>query len=95
MWKWLTQMFLRTASDIEAEKHRQRVIDICNERDYLVVIESGDWVYWPPVSAQGYQTSADLRVIADELDRRNAEWERMVEQNLKTLAPVVRTDGDF
>jgi hypothetical protein len=46
--------------------------------DFLCA-EDGFWVYWP-VNPRGFLTAWNLRVIARELDRRNAALHDEIEQ---------------
>lgn len=61
------------------EEHRQAVLRVV-EPD-LVTGEDGYQVYWPHKAA-GFLRSQDLRVIAEELDRRNEPWDRQVQEDL-------------
>jgi hypothetical protein len=51
------------------------IVDKAEANGDLVRNESGTWVYWP---SGGYLSAWGMRVIARELDRRNAEWEAIV-----------------
>lgn len=58
------------------------------DRDFIARIPAGDWltiedgfvVYWP--TRRGFMTASVLRAIADELDRRNADWAAEVQAEL-------------
>ena len=39
------------------------------------IVCDSEWVFWP-TDNKGHYTAAALRVLADELDRRNEELER-------------------
>jgi hypothetical protein len=41
----------------------------------------GFWYFWPSES-EGAFTAWTLRAIADELDHRNIEWNKVIEQGL-------------
>ena len=54
------------------EAFKQRVLDIC-EWDFALDASEGH-VFWPEEDGKhGFYTAASLRVIADELDKRNKE----------------------
>lgn len=53
----------------------QRVITMA-QRDFIA-FEDGYLRYWPD-KINGALSAADLRIIADELDRRNAPWDAQV-----------------
>jgi len=46
----------------------------------LLVCDDGFVSYWP--SNPGYLTEHQLRLISDELKKRNAEWKAIVEAEL-------------
>jgi len=52
----------------ESEKFRKRVLEAAEDDITL----DTDWVFWPTYN-KGFYTAASLRVLADELDRRNEE----------------------
>jgi len=50
------------------EAFRERVLEAAEDD----IIPDTDWVFWPTHN-KGFYTAASLRVLADELDRRNEE----------------------
>jgi hypothetical protein len=40
----------------------------------------GFCIYWPSNEISGGLTAHDLRQLADELDRRNEQWSRTIEE---------------
>lgn len=52
----------------------------CNERREFDMLEDGYYYYWP--SNQGAIAPWELRAIADELDRLNADWDKQVQEAL-------------
>lgn len=52
------------------EDFRRRVLEAAKED---IVLDAG-WVFWPTEN-RGHYNAAALRVVADELDRRNEELE--------------------
>jgi hypothetical protein len=65
----------------DAGDYRQRVIETC-ERALEFQASDDGFIGWWPAKTRGYLTSCDLRIIADELDRRNAEWQRTIDEEL-------------
>jgi hypothetical protein len=63
----------------------ERVAQLADERGDFVTGEDGFVVWWPRV-VNGSLNAAELRILADELDRRNAEWASVVAQELEALA---------
>ena len=53
-----------------AEEFRARVLEAAEED---ITLDS-EWVFWPTWN-RGHYNAAALRVLADELDRRNKELE--------------------
>lgn len=45
-------------------------------------IAADGYCYWWPPSGQGCVAAHTLRIIADELDRRNATWDAAVKKGL-------------
>ncbi len=43
--------------------------------------DDGYWHYWP--TGHGYLTACQLRIIADELDKRNEPWHNSMEEYFK------------
>ena len=62
------------------QRHIQRVIESCDEQMMLDVGDDGYVHFWLSGPRGGYLTANDLRIIADELDRRNAEWHKKVQE---------------
>lgn len=57
-----------------ASKERvSRVVQVADERNEIIAGPDGFFVYWPEGSGHGALTSANLRTLAAELDRRNEE----------------------
>ena len=54
-----------------AEEFRARVLAASVDE----IVCDFEWVFWPTEN-KGYYTAAALRVLADELDRRNEELEK-------------------
>jgi hypothetical protein len=63
-----------------SESHKDRVIRMSRERKDFVAGDDGYWVYWPTGRSVGAVGAAELRILADELDRLNADWDRAVNE---------------
>lgn len=57
------------------ETHKNRVLTV-TAKDFLLG-DDGYYVFWPKAGGGAY-IALDLRVIADELDSRNAVWNKIV-----------------
>lgn len=64
---------------------RARVVSISTQRDEFVTFEDGYCHWWPSGSPNGALSSWHLRVLADELDRRNQRWDKQVRKGLGKL----------
>jgi hypothetical protein len=63
-------------ADIE---HVDRVVRLANERGDFIRMEDGYTCYWPSSEAsRGALPSWALRVLADEMDRRDAAWDSII-----------------
>jgi hypothetical protein len=63
------------------QEEAARIIAISDSRGSFVVGDDGYVVYWPDARDIGACNSWELRVIADELDRRNAAWDEQVQND--------------
>ncbi len=52
--------------------HKARVLASCD----ISIGDSGHYYFW--ISGSGAYSAYDLRIIADELDRRNQEWDENI-----------------
>jgi len=57
-----------------------KLIELIYSRGDFEECEDGYVTYWP--YKPGSLTAANLRTIADELDRRNAEWDAIVRKEI-------------
>jgi hypothetical protein len=76
----------------EPESEAQRICRLIQERDEFVTMDDG-YVYWWPhtegvrhasggtTGGGGALSAAVLRTIADELDRRNAAWDHIIQSD--------------
>jgi hypothetical protein len=64
------------------ESYRDRVLRMSEERDEFVTGDDGYVIYWPASFTGGGYNSAELRILADELDRRNEAWDKQVREDL-------------
>lgn len=58
----------------------ERIIKMADERGDFLALEDG-YIYFDP-TVRGAMGSHTLRLMADELDRRNAEWDAKVQYDL-------------
>ena len=61
-------------------EHRERLIANCDKYNEIGPLDDGFHYFW--IKDRGAMSAADLRVIADELDRRNKDWQEQIEQDL-------------
>jgi hypothetical protein len=59
----------------EVAPHMSRIVELAEKYAEFITNDDGFVVYWPTKERLGYYTAHDLRILADELDRRNAAWE--------------------
>ena len=64
-----------------SESYQARVVRMSTERGDFVMGEDGYYVFWPTGSNRGALTPRDLRILADELDRLNAPWDEIVQND--------------
>ena len=50
-----------------------------HNKNHEFITDMDGFVYFLPRRCHGHFSSAALRVIADELDRRNADWQREID----------------
>lgn len=80
--KWATiQAFEhRAAGAVERDQDGARLLQLATQRREFVTFEDG-YVYYCPSEARGLSTWM-LRALADELDRRNREWDERVSRDV-------------
>lgn len=61
-----------------SEAIKERVIRISDELDEFITDVDGFVYWWPDGSEHGHLSACHLRILADELDRRNAEWQAKI-----------------
>lgn len=71
-------------SSPQTEAERQRIIAITDQRSEFVIFADGYTHLWPMGSPNGAWSSWHLRVLADELDRRNRAWDAKVRKALQS-----------
>lgn len=55
------------------------IIEIANQRKEFVEDVDGFVYWWPEGSPNGHLAAHHLRELAEELDRRNREWNKQIE----------------
>lgn len=53
----------------------------------MVQGDDGFWVFWPTENKGGWSATA-LRVIADELEKRNEPWRKKIEADLRAIMDI-------
>ena len=66
--------------DEPVTEERSRIIASCDEHGDICPLEDGFQYYW---TNRGALTADNLRTIADELDRRNKDWQDLIEKEMK------------
>lgn len=61
-------------------QYRDRIIDACEKEGRFLTLEDGYCHFW----SNGAFSAHILRIIADELDRRNKNWDEQVSRELAT-----------
>lgn len=61
---------------------QERIIKNAKDNGEFEKLDDGFHSYWPSPTNHGALTAANLRTLADELDRMNADWERTIKQTL-------------
>jgi hypothetical protein len=61
------------------EEYRQRVIKLSDDRKEFVTDVDGFVYWWPEGAPNGHFAAHHLRWLADELDRRNEEWQKNID----------------
>jgi len=59
------------------EEYRERIIKVTDERKEFVTDVDG-YVYFWPTDSCGHFAPHHLRWLADELDKRNADWDKSI-----------------
>lgn len=64
-------------------EHKKAVIDRCDKYNEIVELEDGFKYFW--VKDRGALSAGDLRIIADELDDRNKDYQEQVDSYLNAI----------
>jgi hypothetical protein len=70
--------------------YEQRILEMAKQD--MVTGEDGYVVYWPSEN-RGSWSAHHLRIIADELDRRNAKWDAELTAAMAAYAEQEKKDG--
>lgn len=68
------------AKAAETAKERERIFSLMDRAGDFVVGDDGFVVFWPQGALQGAMNPWMLRMIADEIDRRNEAWQAQVDE---------------
>lgn len=69
----------------QVEEERKRIISLSTAREEFVTFDDGYVHFWPDGSPHGGLSAWHLRVLADELDRRNRAWDAHVQGAARNL----------
>lgn len=58
------------------------IIEIAVKKEEFFLDVDGYFYWWPDGSPNGHLAAHHLRQLADELDRRNKEWDDVVKNDL-------------
>ena len=72
---------MKKAEQSETTNNRSKVLDCIEARLEFIPGDDGFYIWWPKGYIYGAFTSNNLREIADELDRKNKEWEAVFNAN--------------
>ena len=64
------------------EDLKEKVIRMTEERNEFVTLEDGYVHFWPS-GCYGAFGPFELRILADELDRRNKDWDKQVQSDTR------------
>ena len=59
---------------------RERIVGLAESRGEFVTDVDGFVYYWPDGSCSGHLSSYHLRLLADELDKRNESMNQQIQQ---------------
>lgn len=85
VWEIARTMYrVSRGSSPQTDAERKRIIGITYRREEFVTLADGYLHLWPQGSPNGAWSAWHLRVLADELDRRNRTWDARVRKALAT-----------
>lgn len=65
--------------------HKEKFLQKIRERKDIIANDDGFYVYWP--SSSGYLNEFQLRIIADELERLNEDWNKQLNEYFDSKIP--------
>lgn len=71
-------------------REAKTLVEIAESRKEFVTAEDGFVYYWPSADNSGCYSSHHLRMLADELDRRNKQWL----EALTLVPPLANEESD-
>jgi hypothetical protein len=69
---------LETRINTIEDSESRRIVEIVQDRNEFVTDVDGFVYYWPSRIHSGHLSAHHLRAIADELDKRNKDWEESI-----------------
>lgn len=67
------------------EDERSRLVAMVEQWNEFITLVDGYVYYWPNPERAGALSACNLRMIAEELDRRNDKWDHEVRQALEEI----------
>lgn len=67
----------------EVTMTNNRLIELADEAGDFVTGDDGFTLFWPDAKIGGF-SSTNLRVLADEIDRRNQKWAALLELYMRS-----------
>lgn len=82
-------------SDSYSEQHRKKLLRSCEEYSEFGPCDDGYQYFW--IENRGCLSAEDLRIIADELDRRNKDWDEQLSEYFKnsSIEDLNKSMGDI
>ncbi len=66
-----------------SDELKERVLSIAKKREEFITDVDGFLYWWPNGSKHGHLSSDHLRILADELDKKNAPWVKQIDDYFK------------
>lgn len=75
---------------MDGETYKKRVIRMSTQRGDFVQGDDGYYVFWPDSHNHGALSPADLRILADHIDKLNEPWDKIIQSDPRIGG---KTDG--
>ena len=74
--------------------NKERILEVIRQHDEFVKDVDG-YFYYSPENHRGHMSASALRIIADELDRINAEWDAHIRTAFAAIPKDQPDTSDF